>query len=1090
MTSGYLRDPHLHADLVTFVAADDVWLAPTDGGRAWRLTHDSAPVRRPRFSPDGLHVAFVSTRDGHPELMVADVETGQSRRLTWWAGTVTIVLGWRDAETILVASNAGEASIRHTVVKAVRIDGDTERLTIGAASGLALHPGGAIALSTFNARGPAMWKRYRGGTASRLWLFDDGSWQRLLPEEHAGMVDPLWVGDRLLFTSDRAAAFPDRTEAQANLWVWDALTADAADTAGAPRQLTHQGPEAGYVRDASTDGARLAWHSRGRLWLLESLDGEARRVQVTLPGTAPAAVSTPVTRLDALAVDHTGDHSVVTWRGKAAWLAHRDGPARTLVGDAAVRTREPVVLGRTGRVAVVTDAAGPDALEVHSTDGSAPPQRMLAGRLGRVLHLAADPAGARLAAISHDGWVRLITLADGGGQPLVRDVTRSAFGESLTPSFSPDGRYLVWSEPTDGESGCHRVMLLDTAGEAAPVALTSGQFHDRCPAITSDGKHVVFLSDRTFDPQYDAHAFALAFSGATRPWLIPLAAREAAPFGPSLTGRPIAPDSSSGSANAGADGEQPAPASPDVDAEGAEERITPFPVPSARYRDLRVVDGGVVWIAETDDAGVLGTRRAGVEGEPAADAIHRWSFAERTLTTIVDKATSYTVSGDGIQLVVLHSNGNETPTVTVTPATRKPEDEDPGVVTVDLSRLRVPMNPTAEWRQMFNETTRLMADHYWREDMNGVDWDAVVDRWRPVVDQVRSHDELVDLLWETVGELNTSHAYVIPAENGDRDRAARRLGLLGADLARTDSGWQITRILPGESSDPQARSPLRAAGVDAAVGDLVVAVDGQSVDVAAGPGPLLVGAADKPVELTLRRGTEDRRVVVVPLASEEVLRYQDWVRSRREYVRARSGGRLGYLHVPDMMSNGWAQLHRDLRVASRAEGIVADVRYNRGGHTSQLVVAKLAARVVGWGTARHEDEPMSYPDAAPRGPVVLVANEFSGSDGDIVNAAAQALELGPVVGVRTWGGVIGIDGRYDLVDGTSVTQPRYATWLAGKGWGVENYGVDPDIEVQHTPADLFAEDDPQLDRAIAEALGRLESNPAASGPPLPEPRVR
>ncbi|WP_194288727.1 S41 family peptidase, partial [Ornithinicoccus halotolerans] len=277
---------------------------------------------------------------------------------------------------------------------------------------------------------------------------------------------------------------------------------------------------------------------------------------------------------------------------------------------------------------------------------------------------------------------------------------------------------------------------------------------------------------------------------------------------------------------------------------------------------------------------------------------------------------------------------------------------------------------------------------------------------------------------------------------------------------------------------------------DARAGDLVVAVDGQPVDPAHGPAAQLVGAADHPVELTLRRDGTDRRVVVVPLADEEVIRYQDWVRSRREYVHERTGGRLGYLHVPDMMSYGWAQLHRDLRHATRAEGLVADVRYNRGGHTSQLVVARLAARVIAWASARHYAEAATYPTNAPRGPVVLVANEFSGSDGDIVNAAAQALGVGPVVGVRTWGGVVGIDGRYDLVDGTVVTQPRYAFWLEGKQWGVENHGVDPDIEVPTSPADFFAEDDVQLDRAIAEALRRLEETPAAAPPPPPAAKVR
>src|SRR5699024_1090967 len=257
---------------------------------------------------------------------------------------------------------------------------------------------------------------------------------------------------------------------------------------------------------------------------------------------------------------------------------------------------------------------------------------------------------------------------------------------------------------------------------------------------------------------------------------------------------------------------------------------------------------------------------------------------------------------------------------------------------------------------------------------------------------------------------------------------------LGADLSATPEGSRIDRILPGESSEPEARCPLRAAGVDARDGDLIIAVDGVRVG-PAGPGPHLIGAAGKPVELTLRRDGTDRRVAVVPLATDEVLRYQDWVRSRREYVHNRSGGRIGYLHVPDMTSYGWAQLHRDLRQAAHAEAMVADVRYNRGGHTSELVISKLAGRVVGWNMGRHYDEALPYPSSAPRGPVVLVANEFAGSDGDIVGAAAQALGVGPVVGVRTWGGVIGIDGRFVLIDCISINQTRYASCLDCCGLG-------------------------------------------------------
>ncbi|NLT56040.1 MAG: tricorn protease [Actinomycetales bacterium] len=1113
MTSAYLRYPHLHGDLLTFVAADDVWLAPLSGGRAWRVSDDGSPARTPRFSPDGEHIAYISHRDGHPEVVVIELASGRSRRLTWWGAKNTLVLGWTTDGRVLAASHAGEANLRHLTVRAVSLDGAVERLRYGPAWGVAVRHDGAVALSTPGSRQPAQWKRYRGGTAPRLWLdaAGDGDWTRLLPAEAAGLVDPLWIGDRLVFVSDRAGApssgDPSGTSSpqsdpssigsdQANLWVWD------EPGQGEPTRLTHQQEDLGYVRDASSDGARIVWHSRGAVWLLDHLDGTPRQIDVSLSGTRPLPRSADATdRLHTIAPDHGGDGSLVGWRGSAFWLSHREGPARALVADSAVRVREPELLGRTGRALVVTDADGEDALEVHHLDGSQPPRRLGGGALGRVLHTASAPDGERVATVSHDGRISLVTVADG----TVTELGTSPEGEPVSLTFSPDGRYLAWAQPTREGERC-QLVVADLAGDGEPVALTEGNLNDRSPAFTDDGRYLVFLSDRTFDPTYDTHEFMLSFSRSTRPWLLPLAATEPAPFGPSAQGWRISKPSSdrapadgtgatvgTGTTAATAatgttdDAEQPGgpppPTSPDLDVDGAEERLVPFPVPSGDYRSLRAAKGGVLWVKVAGEAGVLGTRRAGVAGEPMTDSLEFWSFEQRRVTTVADAVDSYAVSGDGEKVVVRSKDE-----VRVQPADHKPEEDSGESVTVDLSRLRLQIDPQAEWHQMYDENARIMRDHYWREDMDGVDWAGVVTRYRPLVAGLRTHDDLVDLLWEVVAELNTSHAYVMPeAPLGDQ---SRRLGLLGADLSPAEGGWRIDRILPGETTEPDARSPLRAAGVDAREGDLVVAVDGSPVDPAFGPATGLVGAAGKPVELTLRRDGQDRRVVVVPLEDEETLRYQEWVRSRRDYVREHSGGRVGYLHVPDMTSTGWAQLHRDLGRATRAEGLIADVRYNRGGHTSQMVLSRLLGRVVGWGLGRHYASATTYPDQAPRGPVVLVANENSGSDGDIVNAGAQAFGIGPVIGVRTWGGVVGIDGRFDLVDGTGITQPRYAFWLEGKGFGVENHGVDPDIEVVHSPGDFFGAADPQLDRAIAEVLARLEQTPSAQPPDWPEPRVR
>nr|BFE87161.1 hypothetical protein GCM10020093_097620 [Planobispora longispora] len=375
------------------------------------------------------------------------------------------------------------------------------------------------------------------------------------------------------------------------------------------------------------------------------------------------------------------------------------------------------------------------------------------------------------------------------------------------------------------------------------------------------------------------------------------------------------------------------------------------------------------------------------------------------------------MSGDGTRLVVCDKGA-----LTVRSATGKNGDDD---VTVDLSRIRVTVEPVVYRRHAFAQMGRRVRADFWVEDMADVEWDAVLEQYRPLVDRVSTNDDFADLLWETVGELGSSHAYVMAAPWGSP--ASDGVGLLGADLSRNEEGrWQVDRVLPGESSDVRARSPLAAPGVAVRPGETVLAVDGRPVP-PEGPARLLVGAADKPVELTLGGG---RRVVVTPLRDDRRLRYQDWVSGRRALVRELSDGRLGYLHIPDMVAEGWAQFHRDLRREMTFEGLVVDVRDNRGGHTSELVIEKLIRRVIGWDLPRGLS-PITYPEDAPRGPLVAVTDHNAGSDGDIVTAAFKIHKLGPVIGTRTWGGVIGIEDDHRLVDGSAITVPRYSFWFEG-----------------------------------------------------------
>ncbi|MGW2375953.1 S41 family peptidase [Kitasatospora sp. NPDC001683] len=1068
----YPRHPHLHGDLVTFVAEDDLWLAPLDGGRAWRLTADHLPVHHPRFAPDGRHIAFTSTRDGAPEVHVVPVDGGPSRRLTYWGSQQTQVHGWTADGRPIAATTAGEATLRRTHAYAVPLDGgEAQRLPYGLVGGLAFEPDGdRVLLVSANTREPAWWKRYRGGRAGKLWLGRD-EFVRIHEELDGQLGSPLWVagagaeGGRIGFLSDHEGV--------------GELYSSRPDGSDLRRHSTD--PDGFYARNASTDGTRVVFHRAGDLWLVDDLEGAApRRLDVRLAGPRTGRRPRPVHAghwLETAAPDRTGRASAVVVRGSVHWLTHREGPARVLDETPGVRGRlARVVPGEDGAQGVlwVSDAEGEDALEFAPAVDGAARRRLAAGRLGRVNSLAVSPDGRQAALGVHDGRVLLVALADGA----VHELARSQDGEVSGLTFSPDSAWLAWSRPVHGLGpfSLRHIVLADLATRTVSEA-TQPRFFDTSPAFTADGRHLAFLSVRNFDPVYDSHGFDMAFPGGCRPYLITLAADTPSPFGPQRAGRPLGGEEDEPRGRK-EDGEADAPPVTRVDLDGIADRIVPFPVEGGRFGRLRAAKDGVLW-TRSPLLGELGDDAASLDDERPRPVLERFDLKRRRAEQLVHGLDDFAVSGDGTRVAVLDEGE-----LRIVPADHKAGGEDDETA-VDLTRLRVTVDPAAEWRQMYDENGRLMRDNFWHPDLGGLDWAGVLERYRPLVERIGSHDELVDLLWEVHGELGTSHAYVLPY--GRPTEPARRQGLLGADLVKDGERWRVARILPGESSDPRARSPLAAPGAAIRPGDAVLAVNGRRVDPVTGPAPLLAGTAGQPVELTVvgKDGTDRRHPVVVPLADEEPLRYHDWVAGRRAAVRELSGGRLGYLHIPDMQSAGWAQLHRDLTTEMAKEGVIVDVRENRGGHLSQLVIEKLARRIVGWDFARDVAHPMPYPADAPRGPVVALADEFSGSDGDTVNAAIQALGIGPVVGTRTWGGVIGIDSRYRLVDGTLVTQPKYAFWLEKYGWGVENHGVDPDVEVPIAPHQRAAGEDPQLVEGVRIALAALAATPARTAPAAP-----
>jgi tricorn protease len=1135
--AGYLRLPSISGDVIVFVTEDDLWSVPAAGGQARRLTADLLGIGRPVLSPDGRLVAFTSELQGQPDVYVVPATGGSARRLTWLGAagsrltrldSPTKVLAWAPDGRVVFATDAGQpfsgltmayaisaepispGAISAGVVSAGVVSAEVvsaeasqvaEPLPYGPVRDASFGPGGGVVIGRHTAD-PALWKRYRGGRAGAIWIdvAGNGAFEPLLRPDQIGgnLASPMWVGDRIYFLSDH--------EGIGNLY---SCSLSGTDITRHTDHAEH------YARLAASDGQTIVYQVAGRLWAYDPATDRTREVPVEVgsPRAQRQPRFVPADHyLGHFQLDRAGKRLVLDSRGKLFSLAPFEGPVLQHGLSQGARYRLASFLGDGSEgdgVAVVTisDASGKEAIEIHrplgpsdvsttnlSTNGRGGPARQVLDvpGLGRAVEMVPSPDGTNLAVTNHQHQLLLVSVESGESRVL----DESAFGRPAGPTWSPDGKWVAYSFPGRGKTA--QIKLVGISG-GTPVAVTEALFRDMCPSFDPTGKYLYFLSWRTFDPVYDSLFFDLGFPRGARPYLVTLQADLPSPWlvrpepagehheggeranGASGTGAGAVPPGPSGSE------ERPAPFR--VDDEGIQGRVLQVPVPEARYEALIALKDKVLLLSRPIE-GALG-RYWAATGAAANGTLEWYDLVEDRRETLATEVAELAISGDRDRLA--YTTGSEGGhRLRVVASSEKPdkehENDPPGRASgfVDLGRIRVLVDPGAEWAQMLQEAWRLQPDQFWTADLSGVDWQRVLDRYLPLVDRVATRTELSDLIWELQGELGTSHAYEFGGEY--RDPPDWGQAHLGADFGRDSSGrWAVTRIVPGSSWLPGEASPLLTPGADIGVGTVVLAVNGQLVDPAAGLGPPLANQAGQPVQLTVINpappgssslGSGDaeprlRTIVVPTLADDRPLRYREWVAANRARVHEATGGRAGYLHVPDMMAFGWSEFHRSYQVEVERDALVVDARFNGGGHTSGLVLEKLARRRIAWELPRR-GAPIPYPDEAPRGPLVLVTNESAGSDGDIFTHGFKLLGLGPVVGTRTWGGVIGIDVTLALVDGSVTTQPEYAFWFEDVGWKVENHGAEPDEEVVVTPQDYAAGQDPQLQRAIELVLEALD----------------
>ena len=1067
---GYLRFPTIAGETIVFTAEDDLWRVSARGGRAERLTADVAEARNARLSPDGRLIAFTGFSEGPSEVYVMPADGGDTQRLTYH-GSATSVVGWRpDGSAIIYASPAGEPSRRMVTLHEVApTGGPTTTLPYGPARSIAFGPHGAVVLGR-NTGEPAFWKRYRGGTAGYLYIdpTGEGTFRRLL-NLNSNITAPCWVGDRIYFISDH--------EGIGNVY---SCLASGEDLRRHSNQTDY------YARGLTGDTSRLVYFAGGELYLIDPAQNSTTRLDITLGSASAQRTRKFVSAgryLDSWAIHPKGHAVAVTTRGKAFSMGNWDGPVLQHGSPNGVRYRHMQWLADGAHLVAVGDDGSEPRLRVLTSDGSAPEKVLDGLDIGHVTELRASPTAQQAAMLNHRNELLLADLEQGTLRQLDRtEYGRSGLGDiSNGIAWSPDGRWLAYAFSINGQQSAIKLCRVET-GEVWQV--TNPVLRDMRPAFDPAGRYLYFLSARTFDPVFDNLHFDAGFPRGVRPYLLTLRRDLASPF----IAKAEAPKSEAEQQlEQGKKDEQPLTPKPvEIDLDGIAGRIVAFPVPEGRYDRVMGTHEGAVFLSMP----VEGTLNENwVPGPPEAKGtIEGYHFDSYKHEPLIEGVSDFIVTPDGKTLLYRASER-----LRVLKAGEKPSSEggsEPGRVSgwLDLERVKVSVQPELEWRQMFAEAWRLQREQFWIPDMGGVDWKAIYQRYSPLVARLGSRGELSDLMWEMQGELGSSHAYEMGGEY--RRHPEYTQGHLGIDwrLDAQSGRVVITRIVEGDPWDAEATSPLRIPGVNAQAGDAILAINGRAVSADALPDQLLVNQAGREVQVLLQSadGGEPRCVTVRATADSHAGRYRDWVESNRRAVHEATGGRVGYLHIPDMAYIGFSEFHRYFLMEYDRDALIVDVRFNGGGMVSGLLLEKLSRRRLGYDFQRW-GPPEPYMLQSPRGPLVALTDENAGSDGDIFSHAFKLLGLGPLVGMRTWGGVIGIEPYITLADGSVTTQPEFSFWFNDVGWGVENYGTDPTIEVEYLPQSYVAGKDPQLERAVAEAVKLVEERPAPTPAPGPRP---
>ena len=1061
-----LRFPDIHDDRVVFTHGGDLWLVKAEGGTATRLTAHPGVEVFGKFSPDGKWIAFTGQYDGDEQVYVMPSDGGEPRQLTFYPahgplpprwGYDNQVYGWsNDGHYVIYRSMRDSRSL--SVTRLYRVPfagGPSEPLPMPVSGAGSYSPGGNQIVYSPQSRDFRTEKRYSGGQANQLYIFDTETYAaRLITAGPRASRDPMWIGKEIYYDSDRDGHF--------NFYAYDTAS-------GKTRQVTHY--PVWDVRWPSTDRQqRIVYELDGELQVLDVKTGESKHIPVRVPddGVNRRPSYIPVASFIEEAQISPGGHRVL-------FAAHGDifsapvekGPTRNLTHTPGAHDKWPAWSPDGSKVAFLSDASGEEEVWVVAQDGWTAPEQITSGGHAFRYDPKWSPDNDHIAFSDKDGRLWVVSLKD----HTPREIAHSKEGEIRDYAWSPGGGYLAFSM---NDKRNFSALYIWSMQDSKLHEVTSGMFNAGSPAWHPGGDYLYFIAIHDFQPLLSQVEFDFATSRSRGLFVMALRKDVKNPFPPesdevTLKGAKDKKDSKDAKDDKeDKDKKAEEPKDGGIDFDGLEERVARVPLEADNYYGLSV----------TRDALIYGVAAPGYYGRssPVKPSLRIYAFKDRKESRIAEETDGFVVSHDGSKILVSHEQEWDVYDATASGGTKK---------TVSTAGLMLEKDPVAEWKDIFNEVWRRYRDFFYAPNMHGYDWEALRERYSQLLPYVAHRTDLNYVISEMISELTVQHAYI---DGGDMQMPPRpHAGLPGARFAVDEKSgrYRISKIFHGQNEEEVYRAPLTEIGVDAKVGDYVLSINGDDVTTKVDIYKFLRHAGDAPVVMMLNSSpslTGARKVTYKPLASEGNLLYFDWVEQNRRKVDELSHGRIGYMHLPDMGASGIREFIKWYYPQLRKEALLIDDRANGGGNISRMVMQRLTRKMLSVAYSRTIETPSVYPDSVFIGPKAVLLDGNSASDGDIFPWMFHTAKLGLLIGERSWGGVVGITSHGQLLDGGDVNVPEFAYATVEGQWAVEGHGVDPDIVVDNDPKSLIEGHDPQLERGVTELLKALAQN----DPKLPE----